>query len=394
MANTRRSLLASLPAAALGAAVAAPAVAAATGANPDAELIALCEEYLALDRAFCANCTAGAHMLADDPEWIALHEEGCAMVPRLHELEAEIATWTAETPEGLRALVQAARHSISSDAEAEDAGALAGVAAVWIADKLDWSLYRSGGQRRVRQTEVARPGGMDPAHALAAKAADAVGADIGDRKDNPAGRAVHYALGAGMGALYGVLRGVSPRFAAGRGALFGLVLFVLKDEVANTALGTGGSPLDYPLADHARGAGAHMVFGVVTDALTRLFAPWRDQVVIERGPPVAERIDRGRRYLVEQGRPYVEQGRQFVEQGRRALEEQAPRYVEQGRQYVQQGRRSLEEQAPHYLDTAQRYAEQGRRYAARLAERAHSSMPEMDTADIARAGKRLYRRYT
>ena len=90
--------------------------------SPDAELIALCEEYVALDCAFCANCTAGAHMLANDPEWIALNEEGCAMVPRLHELEAEIATWTAETPEGLRALVQAARHSLSSDAGAEDAG--------------------------------------------------------------------------------------------------------------------------------------------------------------------------------------------------------------------------------------------------------------------------------
>ncbi len=125
--TSRRTLLASVPAAALTAAVAAPAVAApavaaAVQSSPDAELIALCEEYLALDRAFCANCTAGAHMLADDPEWIALHEAGCAMVPRLHELEAEIATWTAETPEGLRALVQAARHSISSDAEAEDAG--------------------------------------------------------------------------------------------------------------------------------------------------------------------------------------------------------------------------------------------------------------------------------
>ena len=274
------------------------------------------------------------------------------------------------------------------------AGALAGVAAVWVVDKLDWSLYRSGGQQRVRQTEAARPGGMDPAHALAAKAADAVGADIGDPKDNPAGHAVHYALAAGMGALYGMLRGISPRFATGHGALFGLAMFILKDEVANTVIGTGGNPLDYPVADHARGAAAHMVFGVVTDLVTGVLAPWRDQVVIEQGPPVSERIERGRQYIAEQGRPYVEQGRQYVEQGRRTLEEQAPRYLEQGRQYVQQGRRSLGEQAPRYLEQGQRYAEQGRRYATRLAEQARSSMPEVDTADVARAGKRLYRRYT
>jgi len=37
-------------------------------------------------------------------------------------------------------------------------GALAGVAAIWVTDKLDWSLYRSGGPQRIRQTEAARPG--------------------------------------------------------------------------------------------------------------------------------------------------------------------------------------------------------------------------------------------
>jgi len=272
-------------------------------------------------------------------------------------------------------------------------GALAGVAAIWVADKLDWSLYRSGGPQRIRQTEAVRPGGMDPAHALAAKAADAVGADIGNPKDNPAGHAVHYALAAGMGALYGVLRGISPRFTAGRGALFGLAMFVLKDEIANTALGTGGNPLDYPAADHARGAAAHMAFGVVTDAVTRVFAPWRDQVVIEQGPPVSERIEQGRQYLVEQARPYVEQGRQYVEEGRRHLKEQAPRYLEQGRQYVRQGRRYAEEQTPRYLDKGRRYAERGTRYATGLAERARSSMPEVDTAELARAGRRLYQKY-
>ena len=70
------------------------------------------------------------------------------------------------------------------------AGALAGAAAIWVADKLDWSLYRAGGPEKIRQTEAARPGGMDPAHVLAAKAADKVGVDLGDRKDNPAGHTV------------------------------------------------------------------------------------------------------------------------------------------------------------------------------------------------------------
>src|SRR4051794_40409339 len=184
------------------------------------------------------------------------------------------------------------------------AGALAGAAAVWIADKLDWSLYRAGGQQGIRQTEAARPGGMDPAHAVAAKAADKLGVDIGDRKDNPAGHAVHYGFGVGMGALYGLLRGMCPAVTVGRGAVYGLAMFILKDEVANTVMGTGATPLNSPTQDPPRGAAGHMVFGLVPDLGARLLAPWRSEVVIYKGPPLSERLDQGRQYL-EQGREYV-----------------------------------------------------------------------------------------
>src|SRR3954447_11872462 len=208
------------------------------------------------------------------------------------------------------------------------AGALAGAAAVWVTSRLDWSLYRAGGPEAIRKTERARPGGMDPAHALAKKAADAVGANVGTPKDNPVAHSFQYGIAMGMGALYGLLRGMCPAVSTGRGALYGLAMFILKDEVANTVMGTGGNPLDYPIRDHARGAAAHTLFGVVTDLGTRLLAPWRDVVVIERGPPLSERIERGRHYL-EQGRDYLyEQGRPYLEQARE--------YVDQGRQYASQ----------------------------------------------------------
>src|SRR5947209_10891572 len=86
------------------------------------------------------------------------------------------------------------------------AGALAGAAAIWVTNKLDWSLYRAGGPEGIRKTEGARPGGMDPAHALAKKAADAVGVNVGDPKDNPVGQGFEYAIAKGMDALYGLLR--------------------------------------------------------------------------------------------------------------------------------------------------------------------------------------------
>jgi len=220
-----------------------------------------------------------------------------------------------------------------------------------VADKLDWSIYRAGGPESIRKTEAARPGGMDPAHALAKRAADKIGVDVGDPKDNLAGHTVHYALGIGVGAVYGLLRGLCPAVSTGRGALFGMAVFLLKDEIGNTVMGTAGNPLNYPVRDHARGALVHTVFGIVTDLGTRLLSPWRDRVVIYQGPPLSERIETGRRYL-EQGRDYV---------------------YDQGRQYAEQGRG---------------YLEQGRQYASQLAEDARSRMPDVDTAELARTGRK------
>ena len=99
--------------------IAAPVVETAPASarpNPDAELIALCEEYVTLDIRFCGLCDQNAALLADDPRSEEIGKQQDPIVKRHHELAAEIADWTAETPEGLRALVQAARHTVSSDA--------------------------------------------------------------------------------------------------------------------------------------------------------------------------------------------------------------------------------------------------------------------------------------
>ena len=243
------------------------------------------------------------------------------------------------------------------------AGAAAGIAAIWVADKLDQAIYRAGGPAGIRKPEAARPGGMDPAHVLAKRAADAVGADVGDPKDNAAGHTIHYGLAAGMGALYGLLRGMAPGVSTGRGVLFGLAMFILKDEIGYTAMGTAGNPLNYPIRDHARGAATHALFGMVTDLGTRLMSPWRDEVVLEQGPPLSERWDRGRQYL-GQGREYLqEQGRQSLDQGRQ--------YLGQGISYASQlaGQARARLSEVDAVDVARR----GRRYAAQMADTARRS---------------------
>ena len=260
------------------------------------------------------------------------------------------------------------------------AGAAAGVAAIWIADKLDQAIYRAGAPESIRKTEAARPGGMDPAHVLAKRAADAVGADLGNPKDNRAGHAIHYGIAAGMGAVYGLLRGMAPSVTTGRGALFGFAMFVLQDEIGNTALGTAGNPLDYPVRDHVRGAAAHTLFGIVTDLGTRLLSPWRDEVVLEQGPPMSERLDRGRQYL-GQGIDYANQ---LTGQARARLSEvDTADIARRGRRYAGQVADTVRSQLPDISP-----AEAARRQATRLADGVRPYLPETPSS-VSRAKKWL-----
>jgi hypothetical protein len=166
------------------------------------------------------------------------------------------------------------RHSRHSSADSildALAGAAAGVAAVWVMDRIDWFNFRRGldNTRTRQQTRQARPNGMDPAQVLAAETADQAGRALTRRQLDTAGLIVHYGLGMMPGALYGVLRGRVAYLDAGRGSLFGLGLFLIKDEGMNAALGLSGRPQDYPWTAHARGLVAHLAYGLVTDALCR-----------------------------------------------------------------------------------------------------------------------------
>src|SRR3712207_4975876 len=68
-------------------------------------------------------------------------------------------------------------------------GAVAGAVGVWAMDRVDWFMYERAldTPETRRQTEAARPGGMDPAHVIAKMGADATGARLSSPKENPAG---------------------------------------------------------------------------------------------------------------------------------------------------------------------------------------------------------------
>lgn len=127
------------------------------------------------------------------------------------------------------------------------------------------------------QSLAAKPFGQDQSDddPATVKAADKVavavqGNKVPDDYREQAGQAVHYLTGAALGGLYGVLAEYEPRASAGFGSVYGLATSALLDEAAVPAVGLGSAPWDTPLATHAYGISAHLVYGIALEGVRAL----------------------------------------------------------------------------------------------------------------------------
>ncbi|WP_230531804.1 DUF1440 domain-containing protein [Microvirga roseola] len=145
-------------------------------------------------------------------------------------------------------------------------GALAGAASTWVLDRVDWMMVDYEDPKAWRRTRDVRPNHKDPAHNLVDKAAEAVGSEP-IPQPNPAGIAVHYALGIGPAAFYATVRDHIPGGPLGRGILLGLGMTLIEDETLNPAMGLAAKPQRYPWQAHARSVVAHLVYGLATEAI-------------------------------------------------------------------------------------------------------------------------------
>lgn len=134
-------------------------------------------------------------------------------------------------------------------------------------DRVGWWMYRHEDPAALERELRARPQGLDSAHLSARKLGGLVGRDPGPRQPNSTGLAVHYALGALPGALYALGRQRVPLLQRAAGVPYGLVLFVINDELAAPLFGLARGPQHYPWQSHARGLIAHVVLGVATDRI-------------------------------------------------------------------------------------------------------------------------------
>ena len=148
-------------------------------------------------------------------------------------------------------------------------GIVAGAAATWLMGRVTGFLYARENPRARDREERARQG--TTSYGVAAeKAAALAGETLTDEERKSYGQRIHWALGAGAGAAYALLRDRLPSAAAGRGLLFGTAFFLLMDEGLVYALGLTPGPREFPWQSHARGLAGHLVYGAAAEGALSL----------------------------------------------------------------------------------------------------------------------------
>jgi uncharacterized membrane protein YagU involved in acid resistance len=85
----------------------------------------------------------------------------------------------------------------------------------------------------------------------------------------PAGEAMHYAMGATSGLIYGIVSEIEPMTTIGLGFPFGAAVWLVADDVVVPALGLSKPATQYPFSTHAYALSSHLVYGLTTDLVRR-----------------------------------------------------------------------------------------------------------------------------
>jgi len=106
------------------------------------------------------------------------------------------------------------------------------------------------------------------------KTAEAISENVFEHKlkkseKEPVGEAVHYAMGATSGLIYGITAEIAPVTTAGLGLPFGAAVWLVADDVVVPALGLAKPATEYPLSTHAYALSSHLVYGLTTDLVRR-----------------------------------------------------------------------------------------------------------------------------
>ena len=151
------------------------------------------------------------------------------------------------------------------------AGLIGGLAGAWTMNKFQAFVTKAKANCAGTSGESQNSEESDDATVKAAAwlVNSITGIRLSKEQKKMAGPIVHYGFGAAMGALYGTLAEHKRQVNPAHGALFGTSLFVGADEIAVPSLRLSQAPTESPLSVHATALGAHLVYGLTTEAVRR-----------------------------------------------------------------------------------------------------------------------------
>ncbi len=102
------------------------------------------------------------------------------------------------------------------------------------------------------------------------KAAEAISENVFDHRltkseKEPAGEAMHWAMGVGSGLIYGIASELAPVSTVGLGLPFGAAVWLVADDIVVPALGLSKPVTEFPISTHAYALSSHLVYGLTTD---------------------------------------------------------------------------------------------------------------------------------
>ena len=157
-------------------------------------------------------------------------------------------------------------------------GLIAGLAASWAMDRFQdvWLVVSppDDSQKKENETDPSEDGGESQDDAIV-KAASAISEGLFEHKltkaeKKIAGPAVHYAVGATSGIIYGIASESLPQVTVGFGLPYGTAFWLVVDEGAVPLLRLSKPPIAYSASTHIYALASHLVFGATAEGVRRL----------------------------------------------------------------------------------------------------------------------------
>ena len=157
-------------------------------------------------------------------------------------------------------------------------GLIAGLVASWTMDRFQdvWIAVSPPDDQKKKENEAdASEEGEASQDDATVKAASAISAGLFEHKltkaeKKIAGPAVHYAVGATSGIVYGIASEFLPEVTVGFGLPYGAAFWLVVDEGAVPLLRLSKPPTDYPASTHIYALASHLVFGATAEGVRRL----------------------------------------------------------------------------------------------------------------------------